>query len=41
MILTCLNVNPELLIKLLINLSMWAEAYPLDTCEPLGNPLPL
>ena len=35
MILTCLNTNPELLIKLAAsNLSMWTDTRPWDTCHP-------
>ena len=40
MILTYININPELLINLVVsNLKMWAEAHPQDTCQPQGNPL--
>ena len=40
MILSWLNINQELMIKLVANcLRMWAEAYPQDSCYPQGNPL--
>ena len=35
MILTYLNINPHLMTKMVVsNLSMWAEAHRLDTCQP-------
>ena len=35
MILTYININPELLIKLIASkLRMSTEAHPLDTCHP-------
>ena len=40
MILTHININPELLIKLVASkLKMWAEAHLQDTWHPQGNPL--
>ena len=36
MILTHINIHPELLIKeVAIKLRMWVEAHPYDTCQPL------
>ena len=38
MTLTHININPELLIKLVASkLRMWVEAYPQDTFHPQGN----